>query len=129
MEQEDYSAYSSPSLGCRPPRTSQAGPGHSRCAPPPGAASQCRRWASEPSDLAASRARGRVGQHRYLCSSPSGAWASESPEPGADPAHDPVGIAMATEKLPQRVRLRRSSECGDGLPWARRQWARGPKPL
>ena len=27
----------------------------------------------------------------------------------ADPAHDPVGVAMATEKLPQRIRLRRPS--------------------
>lgn len=32
----------------------------------------------------------------------------------ADPSHDPVGIAMATEKLPRRVRLSRSSGNSDG---------------
>jgi len=32
----------------------------------------------------------------------------------ADPARDEVGLAMATEKLPQRVRLRRPSENHDG---------------
>lgn len=32
----------------------------------------------------------------------------------ADPAHDAAGLAMATEKLPQRVRLRRPSENHDG---------------
>jgi len=32
----------------------------------------------------------------------------------ADPARDAVGVAMATEKLPQRIRLRRSSESRSG---------------
>jgi len=32
----------------------------------------------------------------------------------ADPSRDAVGIAMATEKLPQRVRLRRSPESPNG---------------
>lgn len=32
----------------------------------------------------------------------------------ADPARDVVGVAMATEKLPQRVRLRRASEGKSG---------------
>jgi transcriptional regulator with XRE-family HTH domain len=32
----------------------------------------------------------------------------------ADPGRDVAGLAMATEKLPQRVRLRRSSESRDG---------------
>jgi hypothetical protein len=32
----------------------------------------------------------------------------------ADPSRDTVGLAMATEKLPQRVRLRRSSGSHSG---------------
>jgi transcriptional regulator with XRE-family HTH domain len=31
----------------------------------------------------------------------------------ADPSRDPVGLALATEKLPKRVRLRRATENGN----------------
>jgi hypothetical protein len=32
----------------------------------------------------------------------------------ADPGQDVTGLALASEKLPQRVRLRRTSESSDG---------------
>jgi hypothetical protein len=31
----------------------------------------------------------------------------------ADASHDAIGVALATEKLPQRVRLRRPDRSGD----------------
>ena len=32
----------------------------------------------------------------------------------ADPSKDEVGLALASEKMPQRIRLRRPKETGDG---------------
>lgn len=109
-------AYPASPLSCGPQGPSQARAGHSRCAPPPRVARGRRRRARfhEPPTLQ------RI--ERGDASVSVGIYAAVLHALGlleglgqlADPSRDVTGLAMAAERLPQRVRLRRSSEGPDG---------------